>query len=89
MAVIGAQAGDPVQPRRRFQVVVVDVWVGRSDPFDRSFLAEKIRREDLDGRSRRCCPDFRNAAFELFCAAIGKIVGTIFLTRCSRSNEWR
>ena len=58
----------------RFEIVVEHVGLRRDDDFERAGLAQKIRRQHLDGRRRADAPDRFDHLREMARAAVGKIV---------------
>ena len=54
--------------------MVEHVGLGRHDDFERAFLAQEIRRQDLDGRGRAARADGADGLREMLGAAVGEIV---------------
>jgi len=60
--------------RHRFQIVVEDIGFRRHHDFERAFLAQEIRRQDLDGRGRTARANRANGLREMRSTAIGEVV---------------
>ncbi len=74
MEIARARPHGEIVRRHRFEIVVEDVGPRRDDRFERAVLAQEVRRQHLDRRSRAACADSADGVGEMLRAAIVEIV---------------
>ena len=74
MEIARARPHREIARRHGFQIVVEDVGLCRRDDLERAFLAQEIRRQDLDRRGRAARADRADGLREMLGAAVGEIV---------------
>src|SRR5690606_4946747 len=72
--IAGAGTDREVFRRHGFEIVVEDVGLGGDDDLKRAFLAQEVRRQDLDGGARVAGADGEDHVGEMPGTAIGQIV---------------